>query len=382
MKIDRKSKSRILIFSAQYQGRYGATASMINLVKTLSTSHECIIVTTAFGNLTETIEKEGLNYRVIQLGNHANVLGRQARNYNSFKKNLMALQLVKFQIHFMLYAIKNKFDFIYSNNQGSFFKIFPVIKILKAQSVTYIRSVAENDFITRLCIKHCDQIITIADGLLDNLPKIFLEPFLSKIKTIHTGFDFKSFEDGEEISEVNSNLIRIGYVASISQRKGLDFLVSLFIESEKLSQNACLVICGQPIKDSEEYFKKCCNRLDSAGVTYIYLGYRKDIHNVYKSLDLMALPSLAEGLPRAVIEAMAHGIPVLANNVGGVKQIIKNEENGFILEPGDSSSWTKAVNLMISDSKKRLEMGKKAKEFVTENFSKEKFEIELRKVFG
>jgi glycosyltransferase involved in cell wall biosynthesis len=86
------------------------------------------------------------------------------------------------------------------------------------------------------------------------------------------------------------------------------------------------------------------------------------------SLDVFVLPSLAEGTPNGIIEAMAHGIPVIATKVGGIPDII-DVESGILIPPGDASALADAMHQLIRDPKRRKSMGEAAKRRYQELFS-------------
>ena len=79
------------------------------------------------------------------------------------------------------------------------------------------------------------------------------------------------------------------------------------------------------------------------------------------SLDVFVLPSLAEGTPNGVIEAMAHGIPVIATNVGGIPDII-DAHSGILVPPGDAAALADAMAMLANDPNRRNEMGAAARE--------------------
>src|SRR5439155_15846398 len=75
-----------------------------------------------------------------------------------------------------------------------------------------------------------------------------------------------------------------------------------------------------------------------------------------ESLDVFVLPSLAEGTPNVIIEAMAHGVPVIASAVGGVPDIV-NPQSGILIPPGDADALAEAMLLLARDPQRRKEMG-------------------------
>lgn len=86
------------------------------------------------------------------------------------------------------------------------------------------------------------------------------------------------------------------------------------------------------------------------------------------SLDVFVLPSLAEGTPKSIIEAMAHGVPVIATKVGGIPDIL-DDETGILVPPGDSASLAEAMLLLANDPTRRAAMGVAAKQRCDKLFS-------------
>jgi glycosyltransferase involved in cell wall biosynthesis len=90
------------------------------------------------------------------------------------------------------------------------------------------------------------------------------------------------------------------------------------------------------------------------------LGRRSDVHDILDAADLVVLPSYSEGMPNAVLEAMAHGIPVVASDVGGVRSLLGSGA-GIIVAPGDDQALADALRRLIDDPSLRAEMGDKGR---------------------
>ncbi|MDF1569635.1 MAG: glycosyltransferase family 4 protein, partial [Spirochaetaceae bacterium] len=313
--------SRILLFTSQYEGVFGSTRSMIQLVKVLDENpeHECVVLTTGRGKLIGLLESENLKYHTIPLGRFSSLTGGKLRPYGWRGKIRAAFEILRFQIQVFRYIRRNRFNIVYANNPGSFFRIYLAARLNRCRTVTYIRSAVQNDAVTRLTIRKSRQIITIADGLLRELPSSLVAANSDRIRTIYTGFDFDSFDYKTRIEGLSPDKVKVGYVASLTQRKGIDFLIRLFLENPEIAERAQLVIAGGYSHGHEDYraaMERLFAQMDEAGIDYIHLGFQGNVHAMYNSIDVLALPSLSEGLPRVVIEAMAHGCAVIANDVG------------------------------------------------------------------
>jgi glycosyltransferase involved in cell wall biosynthesis len=80
-----------------------------------------------------------------------------------------------------------------------------------------------------------------------------------------------------------------------------------------------------------------------------------------ESLDVFVLPSFAEGTPNGVIEAMAHGVPVIASTVGGIPDIV-DAASGILVPPGDAHALAQAMSQLAQDPQRRKQMGQAARD--------------------
>jgi len=102
-----------------------------------------------------------------------------------------------------------------------------------------------------------------------------------------------------------------------------------------------------------------------------FLGWRDDVHEIIPVFDLFVLPSLNEGMGRVLVEAMAAGKPVVGSNVGGIPDLIKNGQNGFLFESGDISGLSAVIEKLLLDKNMRHVMGKRGQS-IAQDFSEAK----------
>ena len=124
------------------------------------------------------------------------------------------------------------------------------------------------------------------------------------------------------------------------------------------------------------------NKIQSKGLSksFILLGVRKDIAKILACSDLFVLPSLYEGMPNVLLEAMAASLPVIATAVGGSKELIFDNKNGILIPPADPLALGEAINALLSDKERRLQFGSKACKYVEENFSEKKMHGQYEKM--
>ncbi len=100
------------------------------------------------------------------------------------------------------------------------------------------------------------------------------------------------------------------------------------------------------------------------------------------SVDIFVLPSYHEGLPYAIIEAMASGLPIVASSVGGIPDVIRNGENGFLIEPGDIQGLVYYLETLIKDSNLRESIGVKNHLYAITEYSVDTNLCKLEKIFS
>ena len=132
-----------------------------------------------------------------------------------------------------------------------------------------------------------------------------------------------------------------------SEQKGITYLLQAMPQVIKSFPDIILVIAGDgELKSSLQ------NEAKELGVTdnVLLLGARLDIPELLKLFDIYVLPSLWEGMPMVLLEAMAAGCPVVATDVGGVSKVITDGENGLLAAPEDPQQLVDGVIKLLSNS--------------------------------
>ena len=129
---------------------------------------------------------------------------------------------------------------------------------------------------------------------------------------------------------------------------------------------------------------ECEQVLEAAGVRQLAWlpGERSDIPDVMRGLDLFVLPSLAEGISNTILEAMASGLPVVATDVGGNADLVRDGSSGQIVPPGDVIALAEAVTTWASDRDRRLAAGASGRQIVEQRFSLQAMVSSYRAIYG
>jgi glycosyltransferase involved in cell wall biosynthesis len=112
-----------------------------------------------------------------------------------------------------------------------------------------------------------------------------------------------------------------------------------------------------------------------------FLGWRDDVPDVLRAADVMVLPSLAEGLPLAVLEAMACGLPVVATNVNGTPEAIVEGETGYLIEPHAADALANRVRTLLESPALAAQMGRAGRQRVERDFTLRQFLPRVQAVY-
>ncbi|MDH4129301.1 MAG: glycosyltransferase family 4 protein, partial [Spirochaetota bacterium] len=170
----------------------------------------------------------------------------------------------------------------------------------------------------------------------------------------------------------------IGIVAHFSKKKGHKYLLKAFsqINNKKLT----IVLCGEG--KLEKKLKKLCVKLN-INQRVIFVGFQKDIYNMYKLFNILILPSIkGEGLPLSVLEAMSMGIPVIASSISGLKEIIDDGINGYLVPPKNIEYLKDKINYLINDKSLQNTFGTNGKYKITSQFTIQNNALRILQIYN
>jgi glycosyltransferase involved in cell wall biosynthesis len=160
----------------------------------------------------------------------------------------------------------------------------------------------------------------------------------------------------------------IGVIGRLSPEKGVDLALRVHRIVARRLWNARLLVVGEgPARAGLE---RQAEQL-GIGPSVCWLGYRDDLAEVYRQLAVLLIPSRSEGLPNVALEAMAHGVPVVATSVGGLPEVVTDGENGFLAPPEDAEALAQRILGILEDPLLRKRLGQRARQEMASRFSLE-----------
>ena len=237
--------------------------------------------------------------------------------------------------------------------------------------------------IQRKTEKTFDHFICVSDYLADHLIRQHgLDR--TKINTIYNGVDLGYFEETPDCSRIKNEFLQrgeqilIGAVGRLVAEKGLKYLLTAIPNVLKRFSEARLLLVGDgPLRKDLE---KIVIDLDLTGkVTFV--GFRSDIKDILSSLDILVLPSLLEGFPMIILEAMAMATPIVASDIPGIREQIIDGESGILVPTKDSNALASAITRILENKQAARRIGLKAKKTVDEKFSIERMVAETESLY-
>ncbi len=158
-------------------------------------------------------------------------------------------------------------------------------------------------------------------------------------------------------------------MASFQEYKGHASLIDATVQILEKFPNTKVLLVGDGPRRSQMENKVSALALSD---TIIFTGIRQDVREILPLFDLFVLPSLSEGLPVSILEAMAASKPVVATYVGGVPEAVVDGVTGLLVPPRDPTALAQAIVHLLGDPDLRQQMGQAGRERVLEHFSVER----------
>jgi glycosyltransferase involved in cell wall biosynthesis len=183
----------------------------------------------------------------------------------------------------------------------------------------------------------------------------------SKLRLLGNGVDLERFRANPEARQLvrrelglSDSQIAVGLVARLVEEKGVPELIEA---ASRLDDRYVVLIVGpRDHEKSDAVSEELLARAEADGVRF--LGMRKDVDRIYQGIDIFVLPSHREGFPRAAMEAAASGLPVIATDIRGCRQVVEDGVNGYLFPVRDVDALTTAITRVGDDEDLRSRMSR------------------------
>ena len=221
-------------------------------------------------------------------------------------------------------------------------------------------------WIERIFSKFTDRMVALTNGEKNDYLKLSVCP-PDKVFKIHSGVDLKQFmqPNGDRVEKrrslgLDQNSTVIGFVGWLLPIKGPAYLLKAMAHIWPDYPTVSLVMVGKGKLDVD--LRAQALKMNANGKIK-FLGWREDIHEIMPVFDLLVLPSLNEGMGRVLVEAMAAGKPVVASEVGGIPDLVRHGETGYLVRPADEKALANGIKKLLNDPERAQQMGQRGKEY-------------------
>jgi glycosyltransferase involved in cell wall biosynthesis len=231
----------------------------------------------------------------------------------------------------------------------------------------------------RFVLRRYAAVVSVSNAVTEKLLRAGVR--LEKVHMIGNGIDMRPFEGGNLLLRErsrNEGVPTVGVVARLSHEKGIDLFLRVAERVRKEIPAAKFMVVGDgPERERLKSLMEELGLRDHVSLA----GRREDMPSVYASFDLLVSASRHEGLPMAILEGMASGLPCVATAVGDVPKIIQDGECGFLVASGDIESLSARVIALLRDPALRRQLGEAAQRRVEEEFSAQRMATNYLNVY-
>ena len=223
-------------------------------------------------------------------------------------------------------------------------------------------------------LRWINKIVTVGQAVREDVLKANPHVKPDKVVSIGNSIDYEHYSNvsltkaqaKEALSLPNDSFV-FGTVARMALNKGQSYLITAFAKVKQVIPEAQLVFIG----DGRLRRELEAQAAETAPDSIHFLGHRADIAGPLRAMDAYVQPSIgSEGLPRAILEAMAAGVPCVGTMAGGIPEIINTTDVGYLVPPKDEGALAKAmIKLSSISEKERQKVIDNAREKVCKSYN-------------
>jgi len=336
-------------------------------------------------HLAEHLAKKGHEIHVITSqdeGTAENSYEKGFYIHRLSKKNIRFLSPLLFwkDIFWIIQRIKP--DIVHGQDISSGIPALLTKKLLKIPFLIYGRGtdVYDPDWFAKLTIK---TIIKNADSVIaltSDMKKAMQAIYDRDISVISNGIELNNYTNEPPVQNVGGSEKRILFVGRLHPIKGVQYLLQAMQIVHAEMPDVRLILVGDG--EEREYLESLTDRLEIRGcVEFAGRVPHEKIQGYLGQADVFVLPSLSEGFPNVILEAMAWGLPIVASRVGGIPDIMMNNTNGFLVEVKDTDDMANKIILLLQENALREKISDNNK-LQVKKYSWDDVIFKLEKIYG
>lgn len=223
--------------------------------------------------------------------------------------------------------------------------------------------------VERALARWTDVLVCVSEGEREQTLRAGVAP-ATKLIVIHNGIEPAVFQKASRAEarmrlRIEPSIPVVGFVGRLEPQKGLPYLIKAVAELIRDRPTLlCLIVGDGSLRLPLQRQAQRLGIEDQAR----FLGYRSDVPALLPAMDVFVLPSLYEGLPYTVLEAMSAYVPVVATDVVGIRDVVRDGETGLLVPPRDVAALKAAVDRILDNQKLKTKLAQAGCEMVTRDF--------------
>ncbi|MCK4681389.1 glycosyltransferase, partial [bacterium] len=245
-----------------------------------------------------------------------------------------------------------------------------------------LRRPLREDFKRRLAFgRFADLVIVNSGDVRDTLLGAeWLDP--SKIRVLLNGVETSKVADGAGLDFLESLGIAPGTpvvagVGRLTNQKGFDGLIRAMALVREEMPGTRLVLVGE---GSQRRSLEELARSEGLTDTVVFAGYRTDVREILSAVDVYALSSTNEGMANTLLEAMSVGAPIVATDVSGSREAVRDGVDGLVVPPSDPTALADGILTLLRDRELSARLGASARQRAVERFGRDRMASELEQL--
>ncbi len=276
------------------------------------------------------------------------------------------------------YCLRNRVQVIHTSDKKRALAItLAVHRLTRIPYVYHIHDVFVDYRLNHLALARAGTLVANSQDMKND----FLEHAgagMERIQVVYNGLDPDAYR-ADAPSTLRKELglsedrILVGIASRLAPPKGQETFLRAAALLAAQNEKAEFIVAGDDaiFSDNQEYVPFLHDLVRDLGIgnRVHFLGYRTDMVNVYRALDVAVNAARREAFGMVVVEPMACGKPVVGTRAGGIPEIIRHGENGYLFPPGDHEAMAGLLGPLLEDDDLRETMGRRARETVLDRFT-------------
>lgn len=302
------------------------------------------------------------------------------------------LSLLYYNLKFYHFLRRRQVDFVQCHSLRALLTVGLGAKLAGRPIMWWVKSQLGNPFLDRLGFGLADRIVFQNRANRDRCYPHLVHRFADKIRILPEGIDLKEMEQGagginlalKQELKWSPNRLNLIMLARLTPRKGVHVLLEAMIMVQQALPEVALYLVGDDATlEHLDYLSGLKEFISRHQLRNVYFtGWRADRLNILALMDILVVASSDEGVPTVIMEAMAMGKPVIATRVGGNPELVRDGENGILLDPGDAPGLARTIINLGSDPSLQHRLGARGRQIVQRDYRLEVQINNLEAIYG